>query len=58
MRTYLGLYLSIYVKKTIAHRINSLETDIVKTGFKGTVGNKGAVLIKFKVDDTEVKYIP
>lgn len=52
-----GIYLDIFVKSNQAHRISSIEKDQVKTGLGGTLGNKGAAAIKFKIDDSPVKII-
>lgn len=34
------------------NRITDIETDVVKTGFSGRLGNKGAVIVRFKFDDS------
>lgn len=49
-----GLYLSIFVKKEHKDRINKINFDSVKTGFQGKLGNKGSVLARFFIDDSEV----
>lgn len=49
-----GLYLSVYVKRKIIKRISQLESDVVKTGLHGTLGNKGSVLIRFEIDDSQI----
>lgn len=54
IQSLVGLYLAVFANKTIVRRIGSLETDILKTGFQGTLGNKGALLVRFKIDDTDV----
>lgn len=49
-----GLYLSIFVKKEHKDRIHKINFDSVKTGFQGKLGNKGSVLARFFIDDSEV----
>jgi hypothetical protein len=40
------------VHPSIVHRIAAVETEAIKTGFSGVLGNKGAAIIRFKVDDS------
>lgn len=56
-QTLVGLLLIIYAKESLWNRISKIEADTVKTGLAGTVGNKGAVVIKFNVDDTSLVFI-
>lgn len=50
----MGIYLSVYIKSSQAYRISSIETDAVKTGMGGTLGNKGGTIVTFNLDDTNV----
>jgi phosphatidylinositol-bisphosphatase len=47
-----GIYLCLYAKRSLIKRISQIETDTVKTGLGGTLGNKGAALLKMQIDDT------
>ena len=35
-------------------RIKDLKTTKIKTGLGGSAGNKGAVIVRFNIDDTSV----
>jgi synaptojanin len=52
-----GLLLIIFAKDSLWNRISKIEADTVKTGLAGTVGNKGAVVIKFNIDDTSFVFV-
>jgi hypothetical protein len=54
----LGLYQAVFAHRSVVNRIGQLETDVLKTGFQGTLGNKGALLVKLSIDDTDVRSIP
>ena len=49
---FVGIFILILAHPSVVHRISNVETDVVKTGFSGTLGNKGAALVRFKVDDS------
>lgn len=51
-----GIFLVVYVKLALVPRIGSIDSDTVKTGLGGTLGNKGGALIRFKIDDTTVSF--
>lgn len=42
------------MKQKILSRITDLKTTKIKTGIYGSSGNKGAVIIRFNLDDTSV----
>lgn len=44
----------IFVREPFVKRIKKLETDEVKTGLGGKLGNKGGVVIRFTVDDSNI----
>jgi len=44
-----GLALNIYVKDEYAGKVQKISSEIVKTGFLGTVGNKGAVAVRLRL---------
>jgi phosphatidylinositol-bisphosphatase len=47
-----GIYIGIWVTKNIVHRLQSVESDTVKCGLGGTLGNKGAVMVRFIIDNS------
>lgn len=53
-KSMVGLLISLFVKKKHLSRIKDLKTTKIKTGLGGSSGNKGAVLVRFKIDDTKV----
>ena len=51
-RNLVGIQLFLFVKESIRDRVQKLDTDLVKTGMAGALGNKGGVVIKFFIDDS------
>ena len=49
-----GLLIMGFWKSNIIHKINDIQTTKVKAGLGGNLGNKGAVLISFNIDDTSI----
>lgn len=49
-----GIFMVIFVREPFVKRIKRLETDEVKTGLGGKLGNKGGVIIRFTVDDSNI----
>ena len=45
-------HLVIYVSKRLSSLISEIVTDTCALGFNGTMGNKGAVMVKFNFVDT------
>ncbi|KJK80611.1 hypothetical protein H634G_04850 [Metarhizium anisopliae BRIP 53293] len=52
-----GLFTCVFVKSTIRDRIRDLNAAEVKRGMGGLHGNKGAIAIRFRVDDTSLCFI-
>ncbi|PKS05302.1 hypothetical protein jhhlp_008675 [Lomentospora prolificans] len=52
-----GLFTCIFVKSTVRDRIRNLKNVEVKRGMGGLHGNKGAVIIRFMVDDTSLCFV-
>lgn len=52
-----GLLSIVIAKEDIANRISKVNTDYVKTGLGGQLGNKGATLIKLNIDDSSFVFI-
>ncbi|EAS01600.2 endonuclease/exonuclease/phosphatase family protein (macronuclear) [Tetrahymena thermophila SB210] len=49
-----GIFMVLFVKEPLVKRIKRLESEEVKTGLGGKLGNKGCVIIKFTVDDSNI----
>ncbi|KHN95633.1 Inositol polyphosphate-related phosphatase [Metarhizium album ARSEF 1941] len=52
-----GLFTCVFVKSTIRDRIRNLNAAEVKRGMGGLHGNKGAIAVRFRVDDTSLCFI-
>lgn len=52
-----GLFTCIFVKSSIRDRIRNLSGAEVKRGMGGLHGNKGAVAVRFRIDDTSLCFI-
>ncbi|KAI0536718.1 Endonuclease/exonuclease/phosphatase [Xylaria digitata] len=55
--TLVGLFTCIFVKSTLRDRITNLSSADVKRGMGGLHGNKGAIVVRFMVDDTSLCFI-
>jgi hypothetical protein len=53
-KSMVGLFIGVFVKAKMLSRIRDLKTTKIKTGAGGSAGNKGAVIVRFKLDDTNV----
>lgn len=52
-----GLFTCVFVKSTIRDRIRNLHAAEIKRGMGGLHGNKGAIVVRFKVDDTSLCFV-
>ncbi|KXJ93247.1 hypothetical protein Micbo1qcDRAFT_146268 [Microdochium bolleyi] len=55
--TLVGLFTCIFVKSSIRSRIRNLKSGDVKRGLSGYHGNKGAIVVRFFVDDTSLCFV-
>lgn len=55
--TLVGLFTCIFVKASIRDRVRNLSASEVKRGMGGLHGNKGAIVVRFMVDDTSMCFI-
>ena len=53
-KSMVGCFIALFVKAKILGRMRELKTTKIKTGLGGGTGNKGAVIVRFKVDDTSI----
>lgn len=49
-----GLLMMCFCKMEVVDKISDVCSTKVKTGFGGNMGNKGAVLMRFNIEDTSV----
>lgn len=52
-----GIFTMVFVLESNRTRITSLNWSEIKTGFKGSLGNKGSVLLSFCFDDTILTFM-
>jgi len=52
-----GCFIGLFVKCKVLSRIRYIKSTKIKTGFGGNAGNKGAVAIRFFVDDTSMMFV-
>jgi len=52
-----GLFTCIFVKADLRDRVSNLSSAEVKRGMGGLHGNKGAIVVRFKVDDSSLCFI-
>ena len=50
----IGLYILIFVKSSCIQYIKNFDYQIIKTGLKGTLGNKGSILLRFNINDSNI----
>ncbi|KAK5627335.1 hypothetical protein RRF57_003050 [Xylaria bambusicola] len=55
--TLVGLFTCIFVKSTLRDRVRNLSSVDVKRGMGGLHGNKGAIVVRFMIDDTSLCFI-
>ncbi|KAI0834146.1 DNase I-like protein [Hypoxylon sp. FL0890] len=55
--TLVGLFTCIFVKSTLRDRIRNLSNAEIKRGMGGLHGNKGAIIVRFMLDDTSLCFI-
>ncbi|CAJ2508121.1 Uu.00g093070.m01.CDS01 [Anthostomella pinea] len=55
--TLVGLFTCIFVKSTLRDRVRNLNTADIKRGMGGLHGNKGAIIVRFMIDDTSLCFI-
>ncbi|KAK9249327.1 hypothetical protein V1506DRAFT_466069 [Lipomyces tetrasporus] len=52
-----GLYTCIFIKEREKHEIGNLRSSTVKTGLGGLHGNKGAIIVRFTLDDSSICFV-
>jgi hypothetical protein len=58
-KSMVGCFISLFVKNSIfkSGRFKDHSTTKIKTGLGGSAGNKGAVIVRFKLDDTSLAFV-
>ena len=51
-----GLYILIFVRASCIKYIKNFDYQIIKTGLKGTLGNKGSLLLRFNLNDSSIAF--
>ncbi|KAK1443154.1 inositol 5-phosphatase [Babesia gibsoni] len=52
-----SLYIAVFVSERLTSAISDVLTSTVKTGFKGNLGTKGAVAVKFNLGNSQLSFI-
>ena len=52
-----GLLMFVFVKQSIAEHVTEIYGSRVKTGLGGNAGNKGAVVVRFKLYETPIVFV-
>jgi len=53
----IGMYIVLITKKSLAYKLTHIATSKLKLGFQGKLGNKGATLIRFFLEDTSFCFV-
>lgn len=56
-KSMVGCFIGLFVKAKMLSRMRDLKTTKIKTGMGGGAGNKGAVIVRFKLDDTNIMLV-
>lgn len=56
-KNLVGILLLVYAKENIKNRITKVEYDSIKCGVMNKLGNKGAIIIRFRIDDSSLCFI-
>lgn len=52
-----GSLCAVFCKRSLLHRLTDIATSKVKLGFSSSLGNKGATLVRFCLDDTSLVFV-
>lgn len=55
--TMVGIHLAVWVRASLAVHVRGLDTAVVGTGVGGFMGNKGAVVARFRLFDTSFAFV-
>ena len=53
-KVMVGCFIGLFVKQKLLGRMKELRATKIKTGLGGSSGNKGAVIVRFRLDDTNI----
>jgi hypothetical protein len=56
-QTLVGLFTCIFVKADLRDRIHNISASELKRGMGGLHGNKGAIAVRFDVDDSSICFV-
>jgi len=56
-KNLVGILLMVFANERIKNRITKVEYDSVKCGVMNKLGNKGAIIIRFRLDDTSLCFV-
>lgn len=56
-KSMVGCFIGLFIKKKLLPRVKDLMATKIKTGLGGSAGNKGSVIVRFKLDDTSLIFM-
>lgn len=56
-KSLVGVFIMLFAKSVLKNRISKVETDTVKCGVMNKLGNKGATVLRIKIDNTSLCFI-
>ena len=52
-----GCYLVIFAEKKLKKKIKDIKIESIKCGLYGSLGNKGAIIISFHIENMKICFI-
>jgi|JI6StandDraft_1071083.scaffolds.fasta_scaffold52257_3 hypothetical protein len=49
-----GIWMVIFIEASWKSAVKGIQKEIVRTGMKGTLGNKGATIIRLRIHDSVI----
>lgn len=58
-KSMVGCFIALFAKRKLIqmNRIKDIIATKIKTGLGGSAGNKGSVIVRFKLDDTNMMFL-
>ncbi|XP_053991917.1 uncharacterized protein LOC128883508 [Hylaeus volcanicus] len=56
-QSLVGLYLAVFVRSTLRDYVTHVYTSELKLGFKGQMGNKGAIFLRLEIGDISFCFV-
>ena len=56
-KSMVGCFIGLFIKSKVFKRVKDVHATKIKTGLGGSSGNKGAVIVRFKLDDSTIALV-